>query len=194
MCNGIYNAGYKAGSSEERKEDTEYLNAIAKEAYESGYGEGWNEHASAMQQSLTDASSVVKVVFNGCQTIVCFADGEHVVVTYDPNCGYEYDAEKAVMSAMLKRLVGNEYIHVLKHFVYDRNAIVVNSKGCYNDVFLQSMKRNVSDNMISKFDNHVNDTNDLVERCDDGLVVNISEDEWLYSELNSMNDDIMVVE
>ncbi len=70
-----------------------------------------------MMASFEQAATVVAVYRNGDNTVLEFADGSKTKVTYQPEYGYAYDHEKAIMAAMLKRLTGNEYIRALKEFV-----------------------------------------------------------------------------
>lgn len=102
------------------------LEAACKKAYEQGSKDGFGNGFGAgrmsgflagrddIMASFRAASSVAHVYRNGMHTIAEFEDGDKVRVTYDPSYGYAYDGEKAIMACMLKHLVGNDYISVLR--------------------------------------------------------------------------------
>lgn len=100
------------------------INAACRKAYERGRGDytgsgflaGMAAGYASAQQGIAAASTVLNVFRNGDVTVLAFADGSRTKVSYDPSYGYAYDDEKAIMAAMLKRVVGNSYIKALKAF------------------------------------------------------------------------------
>ena len=100
------------------------VEAACKRAYEEGrkdysgaaFLRGIECGACATMRGLEAVSTVADVFYNGDNTVLAFADGSRSKVAYDPSYGYAYDAEKAIMAAMLKRLVGNRYVAVLREF------------------------------------------------------------------------------
>ncbi len=121
---------------------------VRKDAYDAGFSAGLEVGANAMlgavQMTLDARSEVVNVYRNGPHTIIETADGEKTRVTYDPGYGYPYDREKALMAAMLKAMVGNKYIAVLKRFAHDEDAECIEAAAC------DGAKQNVAKGMIRK--------------------------------------------
>ena len=121
---------------------------VRKDAYDAGFSAGLEVGANAMlgavQMTLDARSEVVNVYRNGPHTIIETADGEKTRVTYDPGYGYPYDREKALMAAMLKAMVGNKYIAVLKRFTHDEDAECIEAAAC------DGAKQNVAKGMIRK--------------------------------------------
>lgn len=106
------------------------LEAACKMAYEQGVRDGspaafrcgMCAGGHSVMEMFRGASTVTAVYRNKGNTVLQFADGSKSKVGYNPAYGYGYDYEKAIMAAMLKNLVGNDYIKVLKQFVPE-NAI-----------------------------------------------------------------------
>lgn len=81
------------------------------------------ELGAANVMAMFDEAATVKAVYrNGDYTVLEFADGSKEKVRYQPEYGYAYDHEKAIMACMLKRLTGNRYIKALKEFT-PKNAV-----------------------------------------------------------------------
>ena len=117
---------------------------VRKDAYDAGFAAGLEVGANAMlgavQMTLDARADVVNVYRNGPHT----ADGEKTRVTYDPGYGYPYDREKALMAAMLKAMVGNKYIAVLKRFAHEDDDPCIDAAVC------DGAKQNVAKGMIRK--------------------------------------------
>ena len=120
---------------------------IRESAFKDGFQAGFNVGATAVSEAaaahLMARSEVVNLYRNGPHTVIETADGEKTRVTYHPEYGYPYDNEKALMAAMLKALVGNRYIVVLRKFAYDTADDVDN-------VECKGAKQNVARGMIRK--------------------------------------------
>lgn len=105
-CDKAYNAGL--ADAEGRMK---FMMTMARAA---GFAEGMDAGFDAFQASFLEASTVKAVFRSGDYTVLETADGEKTKVKYDPSYGYAYDAEKAYMAALLKHIVGNRYIDMLR--------------------------------------------------------------------------------
>lgn len=120
------------------------------------------------------ATTVLHVYRNGDNTVLEFADGTKTRVTYHAEYGYAYDDEKAIMAAMLKRLVGSSYIAVLREFA-------------------RYPARNVSDGMVRKAGPEPMDP--LGEPTTDPVAADLygtgftGEDEALFQEFQTMDTE-----
>ena len=170
------------------------LEAMSKDAFRDGFGKGFAAGAHKEHEALLDsffaAATVTKVVYNGYTTIVEFADGEHVSVVYNPDYGYAYDSEKAVMSAILKHIAGNGYISALKRFanVSDAKCEAVFVKGTTAEMLkgFQNARCNISTDMIIRDD----EDDDLsIDYSPDGVAVKLTEDELFAREYDGLPDD-----
>lgn len=85
-------------------------------AFNAGLEAGAALGAYRRDMELEGASDVVRVFRNGDHTVLAFADGSRSKVTYHSEYGYPYDEEKAFLSALLKRLIGNRYVKMLREF------------------------------------------------------------------------------
>lgn len=96
------------------------LEAVCRDVRAEGLRDGISvgaEAAHAVLMGLFESACTVKAVFrNGNHTIALFGDGTKARVTYAHEPGSAYDAEKAVMACMLKRLMGSRYIRALREF------------------------------------------------------------------------------
>ena len=164
-----------------------------KSGFERGYSKGFDMSHDIMLENFFAAATVTKVVYNGYKTIVEFEDGDHVIVTYNPDYGYAYDCEKAVMSAILKHVMGNSYINALRRFadISDPKceAVVVNNS--ISDILkLSSGSRcNICDHMIDRDEDDDPEANASVLYTPDGKVRNLSEDEIFLQEFSDMPED-----
>lgn len=173
------------------------------EGFKNGYNEGFEAGHECIMSSFDNACIVTKVVYEGFNTHVYFADSTdpqaHETVTFNPEYGYDYDPEKAIMAAMLKHLCGSVYIKSLRRFG------VVTDPECealfIGDIDFKNMKRNVSTAMIERtYDDYYDDFDDndidlSYEINEKGDFVNLSEDEILLREIALLeSDDVMIEE
>ena len=153
--------------------------------------DAYEKLAFAFNLSSEDGNTA-KVVFDGDKTVVKFADGSYEIVHYNPDYGYPYDAEKAIIAGMLKHLVGGVYTRPLKanaEKIREMNQRNQKRCECKNDC---ECKNNISDEMICRDNMCKTDSlTDKVFRDPEGNVLNnMSEDDKFLYMLNSMEDDI----
>lgn len=168
-----------------------FMDAVCKKIHDDAYREGFMAGCAngqsvagiAIMTAFDRACSVDKVIYNGMKTIVRFKDGDKAIVTYNPEYGYPYDPEKAIMAAMLKHLTGNAYIKPLKKYGYRTDAGI-------------SAARNVSDTMIKRglanteYEYEDENTGSAFDVDAEGNAVNPSSDEKLLKEFREMNSEI----
>lgn len=164
------------------------LDAVCKQAYDQGFEDGSNcpealcdaftaGYAAAtndFENFLAEHTAVVDVIYHENKTVVKFADGSVSVVHYNPEYGYAYDSEKAIMAALLKHMCGNSYIKVLME--YGLNEYTNNSA-------LNKCSCNVYNNTDDDLDDFVN-----YEYTPDGDVISMSADD--YKLLHDMPEDL----
>lgn len=91
-------------------------NDARRRGYEAGFPAGVMHERMSVAAAIYAASTVENVYRNGDHTILQFLDGTKVRVTWSREPGTVYDAEKAIMAGMLKRLMGSRYIQALRAF------------------------------------------------------------------------------
>ena len=175
----------------------ESMDKIAKDSYVQGYVDGTTQACEKcckeIEDNYDDLLGVMKVVHNGLMTIVEFTDGSHTKVVFEPVDENEiFDAEKAVMAAMLKRLVGNSYLKILDFYETKHHAIVT------GDVSIAySLKNKINKNLAAKVNftvaDYDADLNNFLENYATSpydAVSTLSDDDLLFDELNNMNNEI----
>ena len=192
ICDRAYQAGYKEGCTSENSVSKKMLRQAFHKGFQNGFVKGQYAMSNDMTTALEAASTVTKVVFDGDKTVVKFADGDYEIVHYNPDYGYPYDAEKAIMAGMLKHLVGGVYTRPLKanaEKIREMNQRSQKRCECKNDC---ECKNNISDEMICRDNMCKTDSlTDKVFRDPEGNVLNnMSEDDKFLYMLNSMEDDI----
>jgi len=160
-----YHDGVKKGFNKCVDEISGKFDDIATDIYNDGFSDGQNDVIKQMEQCLT----VKAVYFQNDRTAIKFADDTVEFVDYHPEYGYPYDKEKAIMAAMLKRVYGSYYIHILKANV---------------DYTPKSKFETVADEYA--FPDEVSD----VFVAYDGNRINLTEDEKLLQDIRNMSDDI----
>lgn len=104
----VYDKGVAAG----KKLLADGASVCYNAAFQAGFDQGVQAEADAWGAS----AEVEAVYFDKGNTVIKFADGQKEKVTYHPEYGYAYDAEKAIMACILKHVVGNGYIKALREF------------------------------------------------------------------------------
>lgn len=139
-------------------------------ASQSIFEQGVDAGVNALSEDITANMAVEGIYFQnkGNRTVVKYSDKSVSVVDYDPDCGYPYDKEKAIMAAMLKHIYGNYYIHVLESVIdYSKKNCIIEDN--YDDV------ETIPDIFIAP----------------NGDRVNLSDDEKLLLDISDMSEEIV---
>ena len=104
-----------------------------KDGYREGYVKCFCDCTEQTADSAVDVNvlSITGIKYNAKQmrTIAFFSDGSMSYVTYNPDYGFPFDMEKAICFCILKRMMGNDYLKLLKDYVHYDVPVVKSKSG-----------------------------------------------------------------